>query len=83
MKNRTVLSLMKQKVDTRLGRLIELTGARQTGKTTLVQTGFPEYGFVSLEDPIVRPDFIALSAAQWHQRNFPGSFWTKFRRRLR
>ena len=61
---------MKQKAGTRLGRLIALTGARQTGKTTLVQAGFPEYDFVSLEDPIVRPDFIALSAAQWHQR-FP------------
>lgn len=61
---------MKQKAKTRLGRLIALTGARQTGKTTLVQAGFPEYDFVSLEDPIVRPDFIALSAAQWHQR-FP------------
>lgn len=70
MKNRTMLSVMKQKVDTRLGRLIALTGARQTGKTTLIQAGFPEYDFVSLEDPIVRPDFIALSAAQWHQR-FP------------
>ena len=70
MKNRTMLSLMKQKAKTRLGRLIALTGARQTGKTTLVQAGFPKYDFVSLEDPIVRPDFIALSAAQWHQR-FP------------
>ncbi|MYH17836.1 MAG: ATP-binding protein [Gemmatimonadetes bacterium] len=68
MKNRTVLSLMKQKADTRLGRLIALTGARQTGKTTLVKAGFPECGFVSLEDPIVRPDFTALSAAQWYQR---------------
>lgn len=68
MKNRTVLSLMKQKAGTRLGRLIALTGARQTGKTTLVHAGFPEYDFVSLEDPVVRPDFTALSAAQWYQR---------------
>ena len=68
MKNRTMLSFMKQKADTRLGRLIALTGARQSGKTTLVQAGFPEYDFVSLEDPIARPDFIALSAAQWQQR---------------
>ena len=68
MKNRTVLSLMKQKPGTRLGRLIALTGARQTGKSTLVQAGFPEFEFVSLEDPIVRPDYTALSAAQWYQR---------------
>ena len=68
MKNRTVLSLMKQKAGTRLGRLIALTGTRQTGKTTLVQAGFPEYDFVSLEDPIVRPDYTALSASQWYHR---------------
>lgn len=68
MKNRIMLSNIKQKTDTRLGRLIALTGARQTGKTTLVQAGFPEYDLVSLEDPIARPDFIALSAAQWQQR---------------
>ena len=33
-----------------------------------MQAGFPEYAFVSLDDPIVRQDFTALSAAQWHQR---------------
>ena len=62
---------MKQKADTRLGRLIALTGARQTGKTTLVQAGFPGYDCVSLEDPIARPDYTALSASQasqWYQR---------------
>jgi len=67
-KNRTMLSIIKQKADSRLGHPIVLTGARQTGKTILVQTGFPDYSFVSLDDPIVRPDFTSLSAAQWHQR---------------
>ena len=51
-----------------MGRLIALTGARQTGKTTLVQAGFPNYTFVSLEDPILRPEYIAMSAAQWYHQ---------------
>ena len=68
MKNRTILSFMKQKSASKMGRLMALTGARQTGKTTLVQTGFPDYCYISLEDPITRPDFAALSAAQWYQQ---------------
>ena len=67
-KNRTILSRVKQKSASRLGRLIALTGARQTGKTTLVQKGFSDYSYISLDDPITRPDFTALSAAQWYQQ---------------
>ncbi|MCE2432121.1 MAG: ATP-binding protein [Candidatus Latescibacteria bacterium] len=67
-KNRTLFSFIKQKSASRLGRLIALTGARQTGKTTLVQKGFPDYSYISLDDPITRPDFTTLSAAQWYQQ---------------
>ena len=49
---------------------MHLTGARQTGKTTLVQSGFPDYTYISLEDPLARPEYSALSAAQWRE-NFP------------
>ncbi len=70
MKNRSLLNYLKQKSKSKLGRVIALTGARQTGKTTLVQTGFPGYTYISLEDPVVRPEYSALSAPQWHE-NFP------------
>lgn len=70
MKSRVILPHLKQRTASKLGRLIALTGARQTGKTTLVQAGFPEYVYLSLEDPVTRPDFMALSAAQWHHQ-FP------------
>ena len=70
MKNRSILSYLKQKSKSKLGRIITLTGARQTGKTTLVQSGFPDYTYISLEDPVVRPEYTALSAPQWRE-NFP------------
>ncbi len=68
MKNRSLVSFLKQKSTSKLGRIIALTGARQTGKTTLVQAGFPEYAYVSLEDPLTRPEYAALSATQWQER---------------
>ena len=66
--NRSLVNFIKQKSTSRLGRIIALTGARQTGKTTLVQAGFPGYAYVSLEDPLTRPEYAALSAAQWQER---------------
>ena len=34
--------------------VLSLTGPRQSGKTTLVRALFPEYRYVSLEDPELR-----------------------------
>lgn len=65
--NRSLVNFLKQKSTSKLGRIITLTGARQTGKTTLVQAGFPDYAYVSLEDPLTRPEYAALSATQWKE----------------
>ena len=66
MRSRSLLSQLRTLATTSsLGRIIVLTGARQTGKTTLAQRGFPEYTYLSLEDPVTRPEYSALSAAQW------------------
>ena len=66
MRCRSLLSQLRSLATTSsLGRIIVLTGARQTGKTTLAQRGFPEYVYLSLEDPVTRPEYSALSAAQW------------------
>ncbi len=70
MRNRTALALLKDRTESRFGRIVVLTGARQTGKTTLVRSGFPGHDYISLEDPVVRPAFTGLSAAQWH-RQYP------------
>lgn len=42
-----------------------LTGARQTGKTTLSKNCFPGYSYLSIEDPILRTQYKALTAGQW------------------
>ena len=46
-------------------RIIVLTGARQTGKTTLAQHCFPEFSYLSIEDPVLRLDYKQLTAGQW------------------
>jgi uncharacterized protein len=48
-----------------IGRIIVLTGARQTGKTTLAKNCFPEYKYLSIEDPILRIQYKELTADQW------------------
>ena len=47
------------------GRILVLTGARQTGKTTLVKEAFPDYEYISLEDPVLRVEYQNLSAQHW------------------
>ncbi|GHU49203.1 ATPase [Spirochaetia bacterium] len=47
------------------GRIVVFTGARQTGKTTLSRQLFPDYRYLSIEDPVMRTQYEKLSAAQW------------------
>ena len=68
MKARAIFRHILRKSESRFGRIIALTGARQTGKTTLVKSGFPEHDYISLEDPVTRPEYAALSAVQWRER---------------
>lgn len=68
MHNRTITQRLQHKASSRFGRITVLTGARQTGKTTLVRALFPDYTYLTLDDPITRPDYARLSAAQWQER---------------
>ncbi len=47
------------------GRIVVLTGARQTGKTTIVRTGLKDYTYLSIEDPIAADGYARLTASQW------------------
>ncbi len=67
MKNRILLRRLKEKIASRHGRLVVLSGARQTGKTTLVRQ-LEGYDYISLDDPILRPQYTRLSAVQWRER---------------
>jgi len=67
MKNRKIADLIVARNKWKTGRIIVLTGARQTGKTTLVRHLFPDYGYISVEDPIMRRQYAQLSASQWRE----------------
>jgi uncharacterized protein len=68
MKNRVIYRRLQQKSASKLGRITVLTGARQTGKTTLVRAVFPDHTYLSLDDPVIRPDYARLAATQWRER---------------
>ncbi len=59
---------LKNRILRRHGCLVILTGARQTGKTTLACRSLPGISYVSVEDPVVRPSFTRLSAMDWIER---------------
>ncbi|HEY9053829.1 MAG TPA: AAA family ATPase [Rectinemataceae bacterium] len=65
MKSRKIARFLAEIAEKPNGRLIVLTGARQTGKTTLARELFPEYSFLSIEDPVMRETYGKLTAAQW------------------
>jgi len=56
---------LRSRSNSRFGRILVITGARQTGKTTLVKELFNDYSYVSIEDPVVVDEFKKLSASQW------------------
>lgn len=65
MKNRKIADLIVERNRWKTGRIMVLTGARQTGKTTLIRHLFPDYEYISLEDPVLRSRYSGLSASQW------------------
>lgn len=70
MKNRSVLHRTRLRSKKKFGRIIVVTGARQTGKTTMVRKAFPDYKYLSIEDPVLRKTYAQLTADQWNT-NYP------------
>ena len=66
MKNRTLSNKILDKSFSKFGRIIVITGARQTGKTTLVKKIFPDFTYISIEDPVVVDEYKSLTALQWN-----------------
>ncbi len=67
MKNRKIAELILQRSGSKTGRLIVLTGSRQTGKTTLARKIFPDYEYISVEDPVMRREYAKMTASQWKE----------------
>jgi predicted AAA+ superfamily ATPase len=67
MKNRKITTIIKKRNESKTGRIIVLTGARQTGKTTLSREIFPDYEYISIEDPVMRGQYSQMNAQQWKE----------------
>lgn len=67
MKARFLKASLKAKEETPMSRIIVLTGARQTGKTTLAKHCFSDHKYLSIEDPIMRLQYKKLTASQWKE----------------
>jgi len=65
MKSRSIKNAIIRKSKSAAGRIIVLTGARQTGKTTLAKLGFPEITYIALDDPMMSGQYASLTASQW------------------
>lgn len=65
MKSRSIKNLILRKSKSAAGRIIVLTGARQTGKTTLAKLGFPEMTYIALDDPMASGEYASLTSSQW------------------
>jgi len=65
MKSRSINNVIIGKSKSAAGRIIVLTGARQTGKTTLAKLGFPEMTYIALDDPMMSGLYSSLTASQW------------------
>ena len=70
MVQRIEFEYIKAKSNSPLGRIIVLTGARQTGKTTIVKQCFPEYAYFPIDNLLQSSELKKLSAEQWHN-NYP------------
>lgn len=65
MKARQIITYALSQTNQKFGRILVVTGARQTGKTTLVMNGFSKYRYISIEDPIARMEYAKLTSTQW------------------
>lgn len=70
MKQRIESGTIEAKSRSRLGRIIVLTGARQTGKTTVAKRAFPDYAYFPIDNLIQTQQLKNLSTEQWI-RNYP------------
>jgi predicted AAA+ superfamily ATPase len=67
MKNRTLKEQLIRKHLSEIGRIVVLTGARQTGKTTLLKNSFIDHAWILLDDPVLRIQYASMTAQQWKE----------------
>lgn len=82
MKARYIAKQLRQTAESLNGRIVVLTGARQTGKTTLSRRVFPDYTYLSVEDPVASAGLERLTATQW-QALYPQAVLDEVQKRPR
>jgi predicted AAA+ superfamily ATPase len=65
MKKRIIFDDLREIQKSQLWRIIVLTGARQTGKTTAVRSALSDYAYLAIDDILQNNDLLKLKAAQW------------------
>lgn len=65
MKRRLVFDELNELQQSQLWRIIVLTGARQTGKTTAVHNALPDYTYLAIDDMLQNNDLLKLKSSQW------------------
>jgi predicted AAA+ superfamily ATPase len=66
MKRRIIFDDLQIKRWSKLGRIIVLTGARQTGKTTIASNSFADYNYLAVDNPVQADGLMKLTSQQWH-----------------
>ena len=69
MKNRILADELRKCLERPFPRLMLITGARQTGKTTLAQRCLSDFDYVNFDDPIIRPQLARWSHHDWYERH--------------
>lgn len=64
-KEREIGKIIAAKADRPFHRIIVLTGARQVGKTTIIHDYFPEYTYLSVENPALVNRLKSMGASEW------------------
>lgn len=72
-RNSKLIELLRYKGKSKFGRIIVVTGARQTGKTTIVKELYDDYTYICIEDPIAVSKYKQLTATKWNSL-FPKAF---------
>lgn len=66
-KHRQVAGKVMDIANSKLGRIVVFSGARQVGKTALVRSAMKDYQYLSIEAPVGRDAYMRLTAQQWKQ----------------
>ena len=65
MRRRVIFEEIFAKRQSKLGRIVVFTGARQTGKTTVAHHAFSDYAYLAIDDLVQSRELLKLTAAQW------------------